>query len=68
MISITGNMKVETGSSFVVEEKSTIDNRQSSISEESRSAIVSRPSSITLPLLLEVGCEEIPARFLSDAE
>jgi glycyl-tRNA synthetase beta chain len=61
-------MKVETGSSFVVEEKSTIDNRQSSISEESRSAIVSRPSSITLPLLLEVGCEEIPARFLSDAE
>jgi hypothetical protein len=53
-------MKVETGSSVVVEEKSTIVNRQSSI--------VSRPSSITLPLLLEVGCEEIPARFLSDAE
>jgi glycyl-tRNA synthetase beta chain len=36
--------------------------------EESQSAIVNRPSSITLPLLLEVGCEEIPARFLHDAE
>ena len=22
----------------------------------------------TLPLLLEIGCEEIPARFLADAE
>ena len=27
-----------------------------------------RPVSLTLPLLLEVGCEEIPARFLRDAE
>ena len=68
MISETRNRKVETGSSVVVEEKSTIDHRQSSISEEGQSAIVNRPSSITLPLLLEVGCEEIPARFLREAE
>ena len=26
------------------------------------------PLELTLPLLLEVGCEEIPARFLHDAE
>ena len=26
------------------------------------------PLESTLPLLLEVGCEEIPARFLHDAE
>jgi glycyl-tRNA synthetase beta chain len=33
-----------------------------------QSTIDNRQSSITLPLLLEVGCEEIPARFLRDAE
>jgi glycyl-tRNA synthetase beta chain len=49
----TRNSKLETGSSVVVEEQASIVNRQ---------------SSITLPLLLEVGCEEIPARFLHDAE
>jgi hypothetical protein len=26
------------------------------------------PNPLTLPLVLEVGCEEIPARFLRDAE
>ncbi len=36
--------------------------------EASRSTIGNRPSAITVPLLLEVGCEEIPARFLRDAE
>jgi glycyl-tRNA synthetase beta chain len=35
---------------------------------EGRSQIANRKSSMTLPLLLEVGCEEIPARFLRDAE
>jgi glycyl-tRNA synthetase beta chain len=49
----TQDSKLETGSSVVVEEQSSIINRQ---------------SPITLPLLLEVGCEEIPARFLRDAE
>ena len=46
-------MTAETRNSVVVEEQSSIINRQ---------------SPITLPLLLEVGCEEIPARFLRDAE
>ena len=45
--------KPENESAVIVEEQSSIDNRQ---------------SSITLPLLLEVGCEEIPARFLRDAQ
>ena len=36
--------------------------------EASHSMIGNRPSAITVPLLLEVGCEEIPARFLRDAE
>ena len=36
--------------------------------EASQSKIVNRKSKLTLPLLLEVGCEEIPARFLRDAE
>ena len=49
----TRNSKLETGSSVVVEEQSSIDNRR---------------SKITVPFLLEVGCEEIPARFLHDAE
>ena len=47
------NSKLEAGNSVVVDEQSSIDNRS---------------SSATLPLLLEVGCEEIPARFLRDAE
>jgi glycyl-tRNA synthetase beta chain len=36
--------------------------------EKSHSTISNRQSAITVPLLLEVGCEEIPARFLRDAE
>ena len=73
----TGNSKLETGSSAVVEEmQSSIDNRQSSIAveeqpsitEKSQSSIINRQSPMTLPLLLEVGCEEIPARFLRSAE
>jgi glycyl-tRNA synthetase beta chain len=47
------NSELENGSAAMVEQQSTIDNRR---------------SSIILPLLLEVGCEEIPARFLRDAE
>ncbi len=53
MTAETQNPKIETGSSVLVEEQSSIDNRQ---------------SKITVPLLLEVGCEEIPVRFLQDAE
>jgi glycyl-tRNA synthetase beta chain len=49
----TRNSKAEIGNPAVEESQSTIDNRQ---------------SPITVPLLLEVGCEEIPARFLRDAE
>ncbi len=36
--------------------------------EEVRPEPVHRRAPVTLPLLLEVGCEEIPARFLRDAE
>ena len=57
----TRNSKLETGTSVVVAE-------QSAIAEASQTSIARRPSSITLPLLLEVGCEEIPARFLAAAE
>jgi glycyl-tRNA synthetase beta chain len=76
----TRNSKGETGSSVVVEEPSsiagavvieeqlTIDNRQSAIPQEEQSPITHHQSPMTLPLLLEVGCEEIPARFLRDAE
>jgi glycyl-tRNA synthetase beta chain len=53
MTAETRNSKLETGSSVVLEEQSSIDNRR---------------SRIAVPLLLEVGCEEIPARFLHDAE
>jgi glycyl-tRNA synthetase beta chain len=68
--------KVEIGSSVVLEEQSTIivdeqsaiDNRQSAIMEEVQPVFSNRQSAILLPLLLEVGCEEIPARFLRDAE
>lgn len=35
---------------------------------EKKSQASKRQSAMTLPLLLEVGCEEIPARFLRDAE
>src|SRR5208282_819700 len=49
----TRNSKFEARTAVAVEEQSSIDNR---------------PSKITVPLLLEVGCEEIPARFLRDAE
>ena len=68
------NSKFETRNSkrisplVVVEEQSTIDNRQSSIIEASQPEVVGPELSVTLPLLLEVGCEEIPARFLRDAE
>jgi glycyl-tRNA synthetase beta chain len=41
---------------------------RSSVPGEEQSSIDNRPSKITVPLLLEVGCEEIPARFLPDAE
>jgi len=41
---------------------------EDSIVEESQSKLGGRPSPRVLPLLLEVGCEEIPARFLRDAE
>jgi glycyl-tRNA synthetase beta chain len=60
--------KLETEGTVLVEEQLAIDENQSSIAEESQSAFVLRQSSNTLPLLLEVGCEEIPARFLRDAE
>jgi glycyl-tRNA synthetase beta chain len=53
-------LEVETRNSKIENGDSTVD--------QSQSAIDSRPSKITLPLLLEVGCEEIPARFLRDAE
>jgi hypothetical protein len=39
-----------------------------SLAVEEQSAIGNRRSNITVPFLLEVGCEEIPARFLRDAE
>jgi len=52
-----------TTGALVVDENTGI-----SLATEPRSAIRIHPSSMTLPLLLEVGCEEIPARFLRDAE
>jgi glycyl-tRNA synthetase beta chain len=60
--------KAETGSSVLVEEQPAIDNGQSSIPESSPLPSVKPKPSMNLPLLLEVGCEEIPARFLRDAE
>ena len=72
----TGNSKTPSGSSVVVEEESVIiveeaaaiEDHPLAITEKSQSAIDNRQSAILLPLLLEVGCEEIPARFLRDAE
>ncbi len=68
--------KIETASAVVLEEQSTIiveeqpaiDNQQSAIPQEQQSPITNHQSPMTPPLLLEVGCEEIPARFLRDAE
>ena len=70
----TGNSKLETGSSVVIEdqaaiileEQPAIDKEQPAVAAQEQSAIINRQSAI--PLLLEVGCEEIPARFLRDAE
>ncbi len=70
----TRNSKLETASAVVVEEQSTIiveeqpaiDSQQPAIAVEEQSTIDNRQSA--MPLLLEVGCEEIPARFLRDAE
>ena len=63
------NAKFETElPALIIEEQSTIDNRQSSIIEASQPEVVGPELSVTLPLLLEVGCEEIPARFLREAE
>src|SRR5579862_8128299 len=42
------------------------ENPKADAQEISRPAKISKPDS--LPLLLEVGCEEIPARFLREAE
>jgi glycyl-tRNA synthetase beta chain len=69
-------------SSITVEDQLTTEDRESSLAEAIRSQIANpqsstdklqstignRQSTITSPLLLEVGCEEIPARFLRDAE
>ena len=68
------NPQLEMGGAVVVEDPPAIDNRQSTIGNSEspianpQSATDHRPSPATLPLLLEVGCEEIPARFLRDAE
>ena len=67
-IETSGSIVVEDLSSVILEEPPAVDDRQSSIAEEPEPAIDLRPSAILLPLLLEVGCEEIPARFLRDAE
>ena len=48
--------------------RALIGNPQSAIAAQEQPSIVNPPSSVILPLLLEVGCEEIPARFLRDAE
>ena len=57
---------VDTGVTVVIEEQSPAEDR--AVAEESEPLRVKRPSPMTLPLLLEVGCEEIPARFLANAE
>jgi len=63
------NSKIETElPAVIIEEQSTIDNRHSSIIEAIQPKVSGPELSVTLPLLLEVGCEEIPARFLRDAE
>jgi len=78
----TGNSKFETGdsesgirnsegaagSSVLVDEPSTIDPQQPPVAEATNNETIRHQLSLTLPLLLEVGCEEIPARFLRDAE
>ncbi|MGO8788749.1 MAG: glycine--tRNA ligase subunit beta [Terriglobia bacterium] len=70
------NWKLETASStvvemespVVVEDRSAPENRSSLATLVSPLSIDNSPSPNRLPLLLEVGCEEIPARFLRDAE
>jgi glycyl-tRNA synthetase beta chain len=59
----TRNSKLENGSSVIVEEQPLT---AGAVVVEEQPAIVNRQSA--MPLLLEVGCEEIPARFLRDAE
>src|ERR1035437_1190990 len=62
------NSEREAGAAVLVEEQPAIDNGQSAIPEPSSMPKEKSNPSIILPLLLEVGCEEIPARFLRDAE
>jgi glycyl-tRNA synthetase beta chain len=61
------NPKIDTGLDVVVAEEASIGLPEPAPSAESP-AIVPRPTPTRVPLLLEVGCEEIPARFLRDAE
>jgi glycyl-tRNA synthetase beta chain len=62
------NSEREVGAAVLVEEQPVIENGQAAIPEPSSMPKEKSKPSITLPLLLEVGCEEIPARFLRDAE
>jgi glycyl-tRNA synthetase beta chain len=77
-----GNPKIETGNSklgiqsveggstasLLLEEPPATDKGSAEIPEPNPLPAVRHNPSATLPLLLEVGCEEIPARFLRDAE
>jgi glycyl-tRNA synthetase beta chain len=51
-----------------IETESPKTDTERAIAERSQTKTGSRPKPQTLPFLLEVGCEEIPARFLRDAE
>ena len=71
----TGNSKLgihsaEGGSSasVLVEELPATEKGSAEIPEPNPLQTIKHNPSTTFPLLLEVGCEEIPARFLRDAE
>ena len=59
--------KIDTRLGIVLDELASIDIPEPATIAESP-MIVPRPTPTRVPLLLEVGCEEIPARFLRDAE
>jgi glycyl-tRNA synthetase beta chain len=58
-----GNWKLETGGTTSVLVEGGADLTATVPNPEARS-----PKSRTLPLLIEIGCEEIPARFLAEAQ
>lgn len=62
------NPESSAATAVLVEEPPTIENTQIETPETDSLPLSMPKPSIALPLLLEVGCEEIPARFLRDSD